>query len=152
MASVRSARSAPTLSGDALTGRHRTVVAALALLAVLAALLLVVFAANACPTQIQDNPCPQAGVNRLVVIVLAALAVALTITPFAFLAEFVVRRRIAYRGGWGRAARRGVLCGVVVAALAGLRIGGALTVPVAIFVVLLAGLVEWFAARRFDGP
>jgi len=41
---------------------------------------------------------------------------------------------------------------VVVAALAALRIGGALIVLVAIFVVLLAGLVEWFAARRFDGP
>jgi len=27
-----------------------------------------------------------------------------------------------------------------------------MTVPVAIFVVLLAGLIEWFAARRFDGP
>ena len=135
-----------------MTGRHRSVVAALALLAVLASLLLVAFAANACPTQTSNNPCPGAGVNRLIVIALAALVVALTITPFAFLAEFVVRRRIAYRGAWGRAARRGVLCGVVVAALAGLRIGGALTVPVAIFVVLLAALVEWFAARRFDGP
>lgn len=135
-----------------MTGRHRTVVAALALMAVLLALLLVLFAANACPAETVNNPCPQAGLNRLVVIALAALAVALTITPFAFLAEFVVRRRIVYRGAWGRAARRAVLSGVVVAALAGLRIGGAMTVPVAIFVVLLAGLIEWFAARRFDGP
>jgi len=90
--------------------------------------------------------------NRTIVIGLAGLAVALTITPFAFLAEFVVRRRIAYRGGWRRAIRRGVLCGAIVGALAGLRVGGALTVPVAIFVVLLAALVEWFAARRFDAP
>ncbi len=88
--------------------------------------------------------------NRTIVIGLAALAVALSITPFAFLAEFIVRRRIAYRGGWGRAVRRGVLGGAIVAALAALRVGGALTVPVAVFVVLLAALVEWLAARRFD--
>ena len=45
-----------------------------------------------------------------------------------------------------------MLAGVVIAALAGLRLGGALTVAVAIFVVLLAGLVEWFAVRRLDAP
>ena len=134
-----------------MTGRHRTIVAALALLAILSVLLLVVYAGNACPAQTPNNPCPQAGFNRIVVVGLAALAVTLTVTPFAFLGEFVVRRRIAYRGGWFRAVRRGVLCGAAVAALAALRIGGALTVPVAIFVVLLAVLVEWFAARRFDG-
>ena len=38
------------------------------------------------------------------------------------------------------------------AALGGLRLGGALTVPVAIFVVLLAGVVEWLSIRRFDAP
>ena len=152
MGSAPSARSVPTPSGDGVTGRHRTVVAGLALLAILAVLVLVVFAGNACPSQTASNPCPQAGMNRIVVVGLAALAVTLTITPFAFLAEFVIRRRIAYRGGWFRAARRGVLSGAVVAALAALRIGGALNVPVAIFVVLLAALVEWFAARRFDGP
>jgi len=135
-----------------VTGRHRTVVAALALSAVLAVLVLVVFAGNSCPSRTANTSCPQAGMNRIVVVGLAALAVTLTVTPFAFLAEFVVRRRIAYRGGWFRAARRGVLSGAVVAALAALRIGGALTVPVGIFVVLLAVLVEWFSARRFDGP
>ena len=135
-----------------MTGRHRTIVAALVLLAVLTALLLVTFAANACPTQTAGHPCQQAAMNRTIVIGLAGLAVALTTTPFAFLAEFIVRRRIAYRGGWGRAIRRGVLCGAIVGALAALRVGGALTVPVAIFVVLLAALVEWFAARRFAAP
>jgi hypothetical protein len=152
VASAHSARSVPTPYGDRVTGHHRTVVAGLALLAVLAVLVLVVFAGNACPSQTASNPCPQAGMNRILVVGLAAFAVTLTITPFAFLAEFVVRRRIAYRGAWFRAARRGVLCGAVVAALAALRIGGALTVAVAIFVVLLAVLGEWFAARRLDGP
>ena len=81
-----------------MTGRHRTIVAALALLAILSVLLLVVYAGNACPAQTPNNPCPQAGFNRIVVVGLAALAVTLTVTPFAFLGEFVVRRRIAYRG------------------------------------------------------
>jgi hypothetical protein len=133
-----------------VTGRHRTIVAALVLLAVLTFLLLLAFAANACPTETVANPCPAAGMNRAIVVALAALTVGLVVTPFAFLGEFVVRRRIAYRGGWGRAVRRGALCAVVVAALGALRVGGALTVPVAIFVVLLAALVEWSAARRFD--
>jgi hypothetical protein len=34
--------------------------------------------------------------------------------------------------------------------VAGLRLGGALSVPVGIFVALLAALVEWLAIRRFD--
>jgi hypothetical protein len=135
-----------------VTGHHRAVVAALALSAILFGLALFVFAGNACPSPTASNPCPQAGLNRVVVVALAALAISLTGTPFAFLAEFVVRRRIAYRGAWFRATRRGVLSGAVVAALAALRIGGALTVPVAIFIVLLAVLVEWFAVRRLDGP
>ena len=127
-----------------MTGRHRTIVAALVLLAMLAFVLLAAFATHACPAPTATNPCPQAGMNRAIVIVLAALAVTLTITPFAFLAEFVVRRRIAYRGGWARAARRGVLAGAVVAALGTF-------LPCYLFtVLLLATLVEWFAARRLD--
>ena len=38
--------------------------------------------------------------------------------------------------------------GFVIATLAGLRLGGALTVPIALFIVVLAGVVEWFFARR----
>ena len=45
-------------------------------------------------------------------------------------------------------ARRGALTGLVIAVLAGLRLGGALSVPVAIFVIILAGVVEWLVARR----
>ena len=70
--------------------------------------------------------------------------------PFALLAEFAVRGRILYRGAWVRAIRRGVLAAGAVAALGGLRLGGALTVPVTIFVLLLAGAIEWLAIRRFD--
>jgi hypothetical protein len=124
----------------------------LGLLAVLSAVALLVFANIACPADLPSQPCPGAGTNRLVVIALAAITTTLFIVPFAFLTEFVLRRRIVYRGAWARAARRGVLVGAAVITLAGLRLGGALTVPVAIFVVLLAAAGEWFAVRRFDLP
>jgi hypothetical protein len=131
-----------------MKGRDRTAVAALILLGVLAFVLLVAFAGNACPVETDAQPCPDATRNVAVVIGLAAMGTALLVTPFAFLAEVVARRRIVYRGAWVRAARRGVLVGLVVAALAGLRLGGALTVPVAIFVVILAAAAEWLLARR----
>ena len=135
-----------------MTARQRLVVAVLVLAGATCILGLIAFALVACPAPSEVNPCPAASVNRVVVVGLAGLAALLLVTPFAFLAEYLVRRRIAYRGGWGRAARRGVVVAAVIAALAGLRLGGALTVPAGIFVLILAGLVEWFAVRRFDWP
>ncbi len=130
-----------------MSGRHRTIVAGLFLGGILALALLVAFAGNACPVETERQPCPDATRNLVIGIGLAAVAVGLLVTPFAFLAEFVARRRIVYRGAWARAARRGLLAGLVVAILAGLRLGGALNVPTALFVMLLAGAAEWFAAR-----
>jgi hypothetical protein len=130
-----------------MSGRHRTIVAALSLAGVLVLVVLVAFAGNACPVETDAQPCPDATRNLVIGIALAALAVALVVTPFAFLGEFVARRRIVYRGAWARAARRGLLAGLVVATLAGLRLGGALTVPTALFVFILGGVAEWFAAR-----
>jgi hypothetical protein len=130
-----------------MSGRHRTIVAALFLGGVLALALLISFIGNACPVETGQQPCPDAVRNLVIGIGLAAAAVGLIVAPFAFLAEFVARRRIVYRGAWARAARRGLLAGLVVATLAGLRLGGALGVPTAIFVLILAGVAEWFAAR-----
>ncbi|HET6380501.1 MAG TPA: hypothetical protein VFH63_05625 [candidate division Zixibacteria bacterium] len=135
-----------------MSGRTRLVVLGLALLALVTGAVLLAFAASSCPVDLPNQPCPEAGFNRAVVVGLAAATAGLLVAPFAFLAEFAARRRIVYRGAWGRAARRGLLAAAVVAALAGLRIGDALTVPVALFVVVLAGMVEWFAVRRFDLP
>lgn len=135
-----------------MTGRTRIAVAALVLLALLAAVILVSFAGHACAVDTPSAPCPDAGSNRAVVVALVAATAGLVVTPFALLAEFAVRRRILYRGAWGRAARRGFLVAAAIAALAGLRIGGALSVPVAIFIVTLAAALEWLAVRRFDGP
>lgn len=135
-----------------MTGRTRAAVAALVLLAVLAGVVLVAFAANSCPSDTPTTPCPNARANRTVVVVLAAATVLSAVVPFALLAEFAVRRRIVFRGAWGRATRRGLFAAAAVAALAGLRLGGALSVPVALFVVSLVVAVEWFAIRRFDLP
>ena len=130
---------------------NRFAVAGLVLAGMLAGFALLFFAGNACPTDLPNQPCAAAGTNRVVVIGLAALTLGLLVTPFAFLGEFVLRRRIVYRGAWRRAMRRAVLVATVVAVLAGLRLGGALSVPVALFAVLLAAAAEWFAVRRFDG-
>jgi hypothetical protein len=131
-----------------MSGRNRTIVVGLLLFGAFAGLLLVLFASGACPVETELQPCPQAPRNVVIVIGLAATTVGLLVTPFAFLGEVLARRRIVYRGAWGRAARRGVLVGLAIATLAGLRLGGALSVPIAIFVVILAGVAEWFAARR----
>ncbi|MGZ8481859.1 MAG: hypothetical protein ACXWWO_05315, partial [Candidatus Limnocylindria bacterium] len=125
-----------------MSGRQRAVVAALLLLGILAALVLVAFAGNACPVETAGQPCPDAGRNIVIGVALAALAVGLLVVPFAFIGEVMARRRIVYRGAWGRATRRGVLAGLVVAALAGLRLASAISVPTALFVLILAGVIE----------
>ena len=120
--------------------------------AVAAAVVLLAFASGSCAADQPGRPCPEAGFNRAVVVAFVGSVAALGVAPFAFLAEFAARRRIEYRGSWGRALRRGLLAGLVVAALAGLRVGEALSVASVLFVLILAGLVEWSAVRRFDLP
>jgi hypothetical protein len=127
-------------------------VAALVLLAVLGGVVLIAFAGNSCASDTPLTPCPNAGANRAVVVILSATTVGLAVAPFALLAEFAVRRRIVFRGAWGRAMRRGLLAAAAVAAMAGLRLGGALSVPVALFVISLLAAAEWFAIKRFDLP
>lgn len=127
-------------------------VAALVLLAVLAGVTLVVAAGTLCPEELPGQPCASGALNRVVIITLASLTVTLLVIPFAFLGELLARRRIVYRGAWWRAARRGVLAGLVVTVLAALRLGGALNPPVAIFVVAAVLGVEWFVVRNVDLP
>jgi MFS family permease len=131
-----------------MSGRHRTIVAGLLLLGVLALVILVAFAGSACPAETEAQPCPDAGRNVVVAVVLAVGAVVLIVTPFAFMGEVLARRRIVYRGAWGRAARRGILAGLVVATLAGLRLAGVLSVPTGLFTLVLAAVIEWFFVRN----
>jgi hypothetical protein len=75
--------------------------------------------------------------------------VSFTAWPLLWLLEFAAGRRVAYRGGWARAGRRAGLAGLTVAVLIVLRGEGSLSLPLAVFVVALALLVEGaFMLRR----
>ena len=69
-------------------------------------------------------------------------ALALTLTPLLWLLSFAVARGIAYRGGWGRALRRGLLVGLLVTLFVILRGQDMFSLPLALFVMAMAALVE----------
>jgi hypothetical protein len=73
---------------------------------------------------------------------LIGLAVALTLVPIAWLLVFARHRRIAYRGDWIRAARRGGWIGLIVAIFIVLRLQSALELPIALFIMALAAVAE----------
>ena len=70
------------------------------------------------------------------------LACGTTTVPLFWLAVFARHRRIAFRGDWGRAIRRGGWVGLVVAFLAALRLQDVLSLPIIIFVVTMVVLAE----------
>ncbi len=73
---------------------------------------------------------------------LIGLALGLTMIPVFWLAVFGRHRRIAYRGDWLRAARRGAWVAVVVAVFIALRLQGAFQLPIALFVVAMVLVAE----------
>jgi hypothetical protein len=73
---------------------------------------------------------------------LIGLAVGLTTMPVVWLVVFGRHRRIAYRGDWTRAARRGGWLGLIVAIFIVLRLQGALELPIALFILALAAVAE----------
>lgn len=73
---------------------------------------------------------------------LLGLAVALTSAPLLWLFAFAGARRIAYRGAWWRAVRRAVLIGLVLTIFVVLRGQDMFSLPLALFVVTMAVLVE----------
>ena len=75
-------------------------------------------------------------------------AVAGTLAPLLWLVGFARQGRIAYRGDWWRAARRAALVGLVVAIFIVLRGEQALNLPLALFVVAMAVLVELTLSLR----
>ncbi len=75
-------------------------------------------------------------------------AVALSLVPLLWLAGFARARRIAYRGDWWRAVRRGGLVGLVVAIFVVLRGQDLLTTPLALFVLAMAAFVELTLSLR----
>jgi hypothetical protein len=70
------------------------------------------------------------------------LATGLSTVPLFWLAVFARHRRIAYRGDWFRAARRGGWVAIVIALFIGLRLQDALQLPIALFVVTMVTVAE----------
>ncbi len=79
---------------------------------------------------------------------LLGAALALTLAPLLWLAQFVRSKRIAYRGDWWRAARRAGLAGLVATLFVLMRGQGAFSVPLALFIVAMAVLVELTLSLR----
>jgi hypothetical protein len=73
---------------------------------------------------------------------LIGLACGLTSVPVFWLVWFAHHRRIALLGDWGRALRRGAWVGGVTAAFVALRVQAVLSLPIAVFVVVLVLVAE----------
>jgi hypothetical protein len=70
------------------------------------------------------------------------LAVGLTLIPLFWLAIFARHRRIAYRGDWTRAVRRGGWAAIVTTVFVILRLQGAFVPALALFILALVVLAE----------
>jgi hypothetical protein len=70
------------------------------------------------------------------------LGCGLTTVPLFWLAAFASHRRIALLGDWGRAIRRGAWVAAVVTLFVALRIQAVLSLPIAVFVVVLVLMAE----------
>jgi hypothetical protein len=80
--------------------------------------------------------------NGLVGAGVIGLACGITSIPLFWLAVFAGHRRIAFRGDWSRAIRRGAWVAMVGAILIALRIQSVLSLPIAVFAVALVVLAE----------
>jgi hypothetical protein len=75
-------------------------------------------------------------------------AIGFTLGPLFWIGSFVRAKRIAYRGSWWRAGRRAALCGLVAGLFVLIRGQELFSVPLAIFVVAMAVLVELTLSLR----
>jgi hypothetical protein len=73
---------------------------------------------------------------------LIGIAVGLTTIPLFWLSVFARHRRIAYRGDWMRAGRRGAWVTVVVAVLVVLRLQNVFQPQVALFILAMVFVAE----------
>jgi hypothetical protein len=73
---------------------------------------------------------------------LIGLALGLTMVPLFWLAIFGLHRRIAYRGDWTRAIRRGSWVAVVVVVFVILRLQQVFQPPIALFILALVVVAE----------
>jgi hypothetical protein len=82
---------------------------------------------------------PEAGFLGAAVLGLAAGA---TMAPLLWLVGFARQRRIAYRGDWLRAARRGAWVGLLVGLFVVMRLNGLFQPQIGLFFVVLAIVAE----------
>ncbi|MEO8230117.1 MAG: hypothetical protein ABI628_10200 [Chloroflexota bacterium] len=73
---------------------------------------------------------------------LMGIAIGLTSVPLFWLVVFGRHGRIAYRGDWIRAVRRGAWVAVVVAVFVVLRLQGAFSLPIVLFVLVIVAVAE----------
>lgn len=73
---------------------------------------------------------------------LIGIALALLTIPLFWLAVFGRHGRIAYRGDWTKAIRRGAGTGFVAALVVVLRSQDAFSWPLALFIVVMAAIIE----------
>jgi hypothetical protein len=73
---------------------------------------------------------------------LMGIAIGLTCIPLFWLAVFGRHGRIAYRGDWIRAVRRGAWVAIVVAVFVVLRLQGAFSLPIVLFVLVIVSVAE----------
>lgn len=73
---------------------------------------------------------------------LIGIAAGLTAAPLFWLLAFALRRRIAYRGAWSRALRRGTWVGVLTGVFVVMRLEGLFQPPIALFLAALAVVTE----------
>lgn len=74
--------------------------------------------------------------------IMIGTAVGLTIVPLLWLAVFGRHGRIAYRGDWVRAFRRGGWVAFVIALFVLLRLENAFSLPIGLFVLVIVGVAE----------
>ncbi len=70
------------------------------------------------------------------------LAIGVNVMPLFWLAAFARHRRIAYRGAWVRALRRGAWVGVLVAIFVVMRLNGVFQPQIGLFLLALALVAE----------
>jgi hypothetical protein len=73
---------------------------------------------------------------------LIGIAMGLTSIPLFWLSVFARHRRIAYRGDWIKAIRRGAWVAVVVAVLVVLRLQNLFQPPIALFILAMVVVAE----------
>jgi hypothetical protein len=87
------------------------------------------------------NPLTDPGMG-LVGAAALGFAAAVTAAPILWLVGFARQRRIAYRGDWLRAIRRGAWVGVLVAIFVVMRLNDIFQLPIALFLLALALVAE----------